>query len=278
MWSNSDPTAVTVPPRRRRRWFQFGLSTLLLATFCVAALFGWLTHERRRLRNCEHRLQQIDRLGGSSSETRTVDWRDTWLGIYTLDVTGISIPDGARLPSNKLTWLAEFPELRQLDLRGCRNLPVADWKVVGQLPKLRDLTLPYQPDVAEQLAGILPPLAEVSVMGLAITEPAEIRCLPRAKKARLDFRGCRMPSLMVEGRADVEELEISGSEYALVLRSLPSLKRVTISGHLTDVQLQDCRAWRRSSCPTALTATCRARRSACGGCPSYGRLLRETPQ
>jgi hypothetical protein len=53
------------PPKRKRRWFQFSLRTLLIFTIVVAVACGWLGRRIERKRNEREAIEAILKFGGS---------------------------------------------------------------------------------------------------------------------------------------------------------------------------------------------------------------------
>src|SRR5262245_3718136 len=125
--SDAEASHKPAPPRRKRRWFQFGISSLLLLTLAVAVFLGWLGMERRRYERKNAALERIAALGGEyEGEAAYPKWVERLLGVQCLKVTSITFSHSGRAPppapekvaktDEDLPWLAELPELRFLDL------------------------------------------------------------------------------------------------------------------------------------------------------------------
>ena len=52
------------PPKRKRRWFQFSLRSLLVTTFIVAVACGWLGKKIEQKRREREAVEAIVKLGG----------------------------------------------------------------------------------------------------------------------------------------------------------------------------------------------------------------------
>ena len=57
------------PPKRKRRWFQFSLRTLLIFTVVVAVAAGWLGRKMEQKRKEREAVEAILKLGGAITIT-----------------------------------------------------------------------------------------------------------------------------------------------------------------------------------------------------------------
>ena len=184
------------PPKRKRRWFQFSLRSLLIFTLVVAVACAWLARKIERKRHEREAVEAIVKLGGNvyydydydhgpalSSHTIPTknppgpDWLRSLLGEnFFSEVDRVSI-NGAvgneNMTDAGLIHLRSLPRLRYLML-AVNNLKVTDAglesiRELTQLQRLR-LALPNVTDSGlENLKG-LTQLQSLYLWGPKITD------------------------------------------------------------------------------------------------------------
>ncbi len=160
------------PGKRRRRWYQFGISSLLLLTLAVAIFCAWAVQERRAQQRKAAALKQIVDWGGHyEARTKYWPWVDKLLDIKCLEVSTISFDpppksydSGPQNFDKDLRWLEEFPELETLSLGRGRTVVAGGFDRIANLKRLKKLTvrLLLTPDQAHRLNE----LAHVQDIGL----------------------------------------------------------------------------------------------------------------
>src|SRR5205085_12122702 len=66
-WYSIEMAAVSVPLKRKRRWFQYSLSSLGLLVTLVCVALAWLAYERGQVRKRKAAIAAIESFGGSGS-------------------------------------------------------------------------------------------------------------------------------------------------------------------------------------------------------------------
>ena len=59
------------PPKRKRRWFQFSLRTLMIFTLICAVGCAWVVRRMERKRKEREAVEAIEKLGGETDQHRT---------------------------------------------------------------------------------------------------------------------------------------------------------------------------------------------------------------
>jgi hypothetical protein len=120
----ADPSTVK-PPRRKRRWFQFSLRTLLIFTMASAIACGWIGKRIEQKRYEREAARAIEGLGGSVR----YDYRDAtgapagpaWLRNLAGDnffsaVVEVNLLGNPDVTDNDLAQLEELRDLQALDI------------------------------------------------------------------------------------------------------------------------------------------------------------------
>lgn len=86
MPTNSIQDSLPATPKRRRRWLQFSLRSLLIAMLVFGLLLGWLAYQIQLVAAQANAAAEIDRLGGNAMECHLMatndvlrDYSPTWL-------------------------------------------------------------------------------------------------------------------------------------------------------------------------------------------------------
>ena len=117
---------VKVKPRRKRRWFQFGLGTLLGLVTLVAVWLGVLVNRAERQLRA---VAAVQRLGGDVAYADTgLSWTPKWLRAWAREeyfqtVTAVSLMSVTQVTDADLTHLEGLTGLERLWLQGT---PVSD--------------------------------------------------------------------------------------------------------------------------------------------------------
>jgi hypothetical protein len=144
------------PPKRKRRWFQFGLRTLLIVVTVVAVPSAWLGHKIEQKRRQRDAIEDIRRIGGRVEFGYQLDfdgvplandrqppgalWLRKLLGDdFFADAKSVDL-SGTEVRDDDLQDLDELPDLEFLGLNGTR---ITDGGLVhvGELRRLRMLGL-----------------------------------------------------------------------------------------------------------------------------------------
>jgi hypothetical protein len=145
-----------VPPKRKRRWFQFSLRSLLIAVAVVAVPCAWLGHKIEQKRRQRDAVEAIRRLGGRVKFGDQIDfdgvplagdrrppgplWFRELLGDdFFADVKSVDL-SWTEVRDDDLQHLDKFPNLEFLGLNRTR-ITDAGLSHVGGLRRLRMLDL-----------------------------------------------------------------------------------------------------------------------------------------
>ena len=172
-------TTPTTNPKRRRRWLQFSLRTMLVLMLVFGAGFGWLAHQFHQTRAQQKAEMAIEELGGNVGYTpasggmiRTAVAR---LGKLfgedlSLDVTGVYL-GGTQVNDAGLAHLQGMTQLRVLHLG---DTQVSD-AGVAHLRGLTQLEVLLLDDTQVSDAGLadLGGLTELRVLSLCNTQITE---------------------------------------------------------------------------------------------------------
>ena len=128
----TDAAHNAAPPKSRRRWYQFGLRTLLNGVMLAGCGFAWLGLKVREARQQQAAVAAIEKLGG------TVDYD------YQFDSRGDYL-QGAVLPGpaffRALLGDDSFRSVHSVHLTG---MPVSDadvWQLTRRFPRLKQLEI-----------------------------------------------------------------------------------------------------------------------------------------
>lgn len=131
------------PPKRKRRWFQFSLRSLLIFTIVVAIACGWLGKRIERARQQMQSVSSIHSLNGEAkyefelagnAPTGAKSWLSSVFGIDFADPV-VEVSFGGDTRDANLALLADLPTIKRLNLY---DTEVTD-KGLAFLPQLRQL-------------------------------------------------------------------------------------------------------------------------------------------
>src|SRR5207244_259173 len=115
------------PPKRKRRWFQFSLRSLMIFTLICAVASAWLGKRVVQKRKEREAVEAIVKLGGQAhydyqnltdGKPPGPAWLRKLLGEnFFSEVDVVNLLDARGLP---LEQLSEFSQLKELDLRRTR--------------------------------------------------------------------------------------------------------------------------------------------------------------
>ncbi len=253
-------------PRRKRRWFQFGISSLLLLTLAVAIILGWVSHEKRKHGPRERALAEIAAAGGEyEAVALPAHWYETWLGIKRFHVTRISftpqqhtlfstskgINYGPKPIEVQAEWLHAFPEVEDLSLRYCEPLTSKASAELARMQGLKKLEMQFS---SSSRASWSPPrpLDELSLI-IDGTHSMLLNDLVPAIKMTVIASAGWNSALTVGNLPYVEELKIHASRPVTVcemaklqtlhvesrgglvaVRKAPALKELVLYGNPAD--------------------------------------------
>jgi hypothetical protein len=118
------------PPKRKRRWFQFSLRTLMIFTMVVAVACGWVGWQAKIVRGRKSELNRavnMRLIGIDSDQAKAIPWVRRLLG--DVSVNSISMPPDttideldrlrALFPESKVTSdnRLDAPERQQAQVR-----------------------------------------------------------------------------------------------------------------------------------------------------------------
>ena len=142
------------PPKRRRRWFQFSLRTLMIFTLICAIAAGWLGTRIERKHQEQAAVDAIRKLGGSVvydyeslNSTKPPkppgpDWLRKLIGEnFFSEVEGVLILGTSKVTDADLERLEGFPQLKTLMLGGNQSYTDAGLINLRRLPQLQALKL-----------------------------------------------------------------------------------------------------------------------------------------
>ena len=121
-------------PKRRRRWYQFSLRSLMLFMFVCAVGFGWVGKKLEATRREQVAVAEIEKLGGSVWYHEIVG--PDWLVLLVRKVQGVFLTD-APVTDAELVHLKRLAGLETLYLDGTQ---VSDEDLV-HLQRLANLEL-----------------------------------------------------------------------------------------------------------------------------------------
>jgi hypothetical protein len=186
------------PPKRKRRWFQYSLRTLLIFTLIVAVACGWLASKVERKRSERAAVEALRKKGATVTydydrvRSRTPygpAWMRWLLGEnYFSEVQWVAM--GGNVDADDLNAVAQFPHLTSLTMmsRGFTDAGLAN---LTGLRELRDLNLSQASltdDGLKDLAGFTQ-LETLWLYGTKVTDAGlvHLRGLTRLKYLSLAF-------------------------------------------------------------------------------------------
>ena len=258
------------PPKRKRRWFQFSLRTMMVfvTLLCLGLGLNSIRVRANRQRATVEKLRSIkavvlydyetDELGNALNLTRVQkpgpEWLVNFLGVdwfaTAVHVTAHEIDDGT------VEALADLPNLKLLHVV---ETPPSLFQVVGCLNALRVLELernrtPFRPLIDEDWKGFenLHQLRHLTLEGFHVKDPALVHLKAATQLEVIKLRHTRISDAALEnleGLKALRHIDLVGSRVSdaclIHLRALPSLKSLmVISTRITSKGirrlLEDC--------------------------------------
>jgi Leucine-rich repeat (LRR) protein len=190
-----DNAAMEAEPKRKRRWFQFSLRTLMILTLIVAIPCAWLGRKIEQKRREREAVAAIMKAGGivvydyqkpslkSGQAFKPVEEPNgpallrNLLGENLFSEVYAVYHNNAALSDDEIELLERFPHLQDLNLSGC-HFRVAGLTRIARLTSLRDLALggirPPDDDVAGFDFGQLKALTQLEGLALGDTSVSDL--------------------------------------------------------------------------------------------------------
>jgi hypothetical protein len=197
--------AMPDPPKRKRRWFQFSLRSLLILVMLVSIVCSWGTVRLRRALKRNAAVQTIKEFGGrvfydyqfdrerqlqSGAEAREPNWERRLLGEPAVEnVYGVWFMAGnggpTRVTDADLERIAVLTEVRSLVLHRCSQVTDAG---VAYLAQFKELELLYLTGTRITDAGLktLEGLSKLRTLDLDETAISAVGLHSLAKLSNLD--------------------------------------------------------------------------------------------
>lgn len=139
MTANSATTALQ--PKRRHRWSQWQLRTLVVLMLLGCIGFRWLGGQIQRGRDQRRARSAISQLGGECIALTYLEWGELLFGEdFGLDVIAVLFPDDSTVTDAGLVHLNGLPRLGSLSLQGTQ-ISDAGLSHLANLNQLRELNL-----------------------------------------------------------------------------------------------------------------------------------------
>ncbi|MDE0938256.1 MAG: leucine-rich repeat domain-containing protein, partial [Mariniblastus sp.] len=129
-------------PKRKRRWFQLRLRTLLVLVTLASGAFGWVGWELDQRRREKVAIAWVEKMGGSvdfdgflSSGLETNWWKKTKETLFGKSVRFFD------LGYTQVSDLSPLAELKKLECLSFDRAPVSDLSPLAGLENLRRLYL-----------------------------------------------------------------------------------------------------------------------------------------
>jgi hypothetical protein len=215
---------TTPSPKRRRRWFQFSLRTLLVFVLLVSIGMSWFAVKMQRARKQKEAVEVIERLGGRVEYTEYSvsgsDWRRRLLGddfVRAVGLVELHSYFGDSPSDEDLAHLGGLPKLESLSLVSNR-VTDAGLVHIGSLSTLKRLHL-FSPEISD--AGLihlenLTDLRELVLTGTRITDAGLVHLEGLSKLEYLDLEGTEVTG------AGFRHLENLSALKFLVLNRTPT--------------------------------------------------------
>lgn len=233
--ANPQPTA---PPKSRRRWFRFGLRTMMIAVTLFCVWLGITANRANRQRRAVETIKshggyvrydyEADDNGGLPVHGPTPppgpEWLRSLIGVdYFASVVQVEIDSGNGAVDDSITVLANFPRLRSLCLKGA-GVTDSVMAKIGKLTELHVLQL-WQSSVTDAGCENLEKLTQLELLELSkdhfITDAslAHIQSL-----SRLEF-------LWLSGSSGITDAALQHLKNLTNLKSLnPNKTQITVGG------------------------------------------------
>ena len=198
------------PPKRKRRWFQFSLRTLMIFTAIAAVAAGWLGKGMELKRNEREAMEALVKLGfyveydyemeGPIAKPRGPDWLRNLLGEnFFSEVVCVSVGRPPNLSDSGLVNLKGLTQLQTLDLNGTKVTDAGLMHLIG-LPRLDFLSLANTAVSDAGLAQLngLPRLQTLNLIGTQVTDAGLARLKELTKLQSLELHATKVTDAGVE--------------------------------------------------------------------------------
>jgi hypothetical protein len=213
----------TEPPKRKRRWFQFSLRTLLIFTLVCAIACAWVARRMERKRKEREAVKAIESLNGAAHYDYVIerlgkpsgpDWLRTLLGEnFFSDVAVVNLMHNRNICDADLVNVEEFSQLNWLDLSFSPNIGDDGLKHIEGLSQLEHLDLSGTRITDSGIARLtaLTQLRELSLLRTEIDDAGliQLKGFTKMKELNLDFTRVTDAGLgHLKGMAELKSLDL----------------------------------------------------------------------
>ncbi len=171
----------------KKRWYQIGLSTILVLMLLIAIPSAWISHQMNRSAQFRKFLLECEKIGKVEYSSQAylpeyvrLFYQDSVLLPEKIQIENQNVPDGLE------EWLGECQSLIGLTLIGC-DLKDEELEAIRQLQKLEKLSLSGN-QLTDKTLGYLEPLEkliEVDFAGNAFSDEALAKVILKNKDLKM---------------------------------------------------------------------------------------------